>query len=178
MTAMAASYPAPRQVSRAAAPMGWTNTPASNWGTFSPNALTDRRAAQRSSPEEDHMKFVHVATRTKDLEGAIKFYEQLGLTEKKRSELAKGKATLVFMAPEADNFAIELVYNWGKDDDYPGGERFGHFAFETEDIDAVLPVLELFGGRITRMPYLLEGDGPRLAFVDDPDGNSIELIQR
>ena len=65
------------------------------------------------------MKFVHVATRTKDLEAAIKFYEQLGLTEKKRSELTKGKATLVFMAPEADNFAIELVYNWGKDDDYP-----------------------------------------------------------
>ena len=50
------------------------------------------------------------------------------------------------MAPEAGNFAIELVYNWGKDDGYPGGERFGHFAFETEDIDAVLPVLELFGG--------------------------------
>ena len=50
------------------------------------------------------------------------------------------------MAPEAGNFAIELVYNWGKDDAYPGGERFGHFAFETEDIDAVLPVLELFGG--------------------------------
>jgi len=124
------------------------------------------------------MKFVHVATRTKDLERAVKFYEQLGLTEKKRSELTKGKATLVFMAPEADNFAIELVYNWGKDDDYPGGERFGHFAFETEDIDAVLPALELFGGRVTRQPYLLEGTGPRLAFVDDPDGNSIELIQR
>ncbi len=43
------------------------------------------------------------------------------------------------MEPEAGNFAIELVYNWGKDDAYPGGERFGHFAFETEDIDAVLP---------------------------------------
>ena len=97
------------------------------------------------------MKFVHVATRTRDLEAAVKFYEQLGLHEKKRqSELTKGKATLVFMAPEADNFAIELVYNWGKDDGYPGGERFGHFAFETEDIDAVLPVLELFGGRVTR----------------------------
>ena len=64
------------------------------------------------------------------------------------------------MEPEAGNFAIELVYNWGKDDAYPGGERFGHFAFETEDIDAVLPVLELFGGRVTRQPFLLEGDGP------------------
>jgi lactoylglutathione lyase len=124
------------------------------------------------------MKFVHVATRTRDLAAAIKFYEQLGLTEKKRSELTKGKATLVFMAPEADNFAIELVYKWGKDDDCPGGERCGHFAFETEDIDAVLPALELSGGRVTRRPYMLEGDGPRLAFVEDPDGNAVELIQR
>ena len=85
------------------------------------------------------MKFVHVATRTKDLEGAIKFYEQLGLHASRRKELTKGKATLVFMEPEEGNFAIELVYNWGKDDAYPGGERFGHFAFETDDIDAVLP---------------------------------------
>ena len=124
------------------------------------------------------MKFVHVATRTKDLEAAIRFYEQLGLTESRRSELTKGKATLVFMAPEAANFAVELVYNWGKDDGYPGGERFGHFAFEVEDIDAVLPALEGAGGKVTRPPYLLEGTGPRLSFVDDPDGNSIELIQR
>jgi lactoylglutathione lyase len=124
------------------------------------------------------MKFVHVATRTKDLEAAIRFYEQLGLTESRRSELTKGKATLVFMEPEAGNFAIELVYNWGRDDGYPGGERFGHFAFEVEDIDAVLPAIEGAGGKVTRAPYLLEGTGPRLCFVEDPDGNSIELIQR
>ena len=124
------------------------------------------------------MKFVHVATRTKDLEAAIRFYEQLGLTETRRSELTKGRATLVFMAPEAGNFAIELVYNWGKDDAYPGGERFGHFAFEVGDIDAVLPALEGAGGKVARPPYLLEGSGPRLCFIEDPDGNSIELIQR
>ena len=64
------------------------------------------------------------------------------------------------MEPEAGNFAIELVYNWGKDDGYEGGERFGHFAFEMEDIDAVLPVIELFGGRVTRLPYMLEGRRP------------------
>ena len=109
------------------------------------------------------MKFVHVATRTRDLETAIKFYEQLGLHEARRSELTKG---------------IELVYNWGKDDAYAGGDRFGHFAFETADIDAVLPVLELFGGRVTRQPFHLEGSGTRIAFVDDPDGNSVELIPR
>ena len=79
------------------------------------------------------------------------------------------------MAPEAGNFAIELVYNWGKDDAYPGGERFGHFAFEVEDIDPILPGIEAAGGRVTRPPYLLEGSGPRLCFIEDPDGNAVEL---
>jgi lactoylglutathione lyase len=124
------------------------------------------------------MKFVHVATRTRDLDGAIKFYEQLGMHCERRRELTRGKATLAFMEPEAGDFAIELVYNWGRDDAYPGGERFGHFAFEVEDIDAVTPVVELFGGRVTRPPYLLEGGGPRLCFIEDPDGNAIELIER
>jgi lactoylglutathione lyase len=125
------------------------------------------------------MKFVHVATRTKDLERAIQFYERLGMHCSRRRELTKGKATLAFMEPEAGNFAIELVYNWGRDDGYEGGERFGHFAFETDDLDAVLPIVEESGGRVTRPPYVLEGgDGPRLAFVEDPDGNAIELIER
>jgi lactoylglutathione lyase len=124
------------------------------------------------------MKFVHVATRTKDLDGAIKFYEQLGMHCERRKDLTKGKATLAFMAPEDGGFAIELVYNWGKDDPYPGGERFGHFAYEVEDIDAVLPGIEQAGGRVTRPAFLLEGSGPRICFVEDPDGNAIELIQR
>ena len=124
------------------------------------------------------MEFVHVATRTKDLDAAIAFYETFGMRCTRRRELTKGKATLAFMEPEAGNFAIELVYNWGRDDGYGGGERFGHFAFEVDEMNALLAAVEARGGRITRPPYLLEGDGPRLAFVEDPDGNAIELIER
>lgn len=124
------------------------------------------------------MEFVHVATRTKDLERAIRFYERLGMHCARRRELTQGRATLAFMEPEEGNFAIELVYNWGKDDAYAGGERFGHFAFVTDDIEAILPAIEQLGGKVTRQPYMLEGTGPRLAFVEDPDGNSIELIER
>lgn len=124
------------------------------------------------------MKFAHVATRTKDLEAAIAFYEAFGMTCSRRKELTKGKATLAFMEPPEGNFAIELVYNWGKDDDYPGGERFGHFAFEVEDLRALLTQVLDKGGTLVREPYLLEGSGPLLAFVADPDGNWIELIQR
>jgi len=124
------------------------------------------------------MKFVHVATRTKDLDAALAFYSALGLKESRRSELTKGKATLAFVEPPEGNFAIELVYNWGKDDAYEGGERFGHFAFDVEDIEALLPKLTAAGGTVLREPYLLEGTGPKIAFVADPDGNQIELIRR
>ena len=124
------------------------------------------------------MKFVHVATRTKDLDAALAFYEALGLKETRRSELTKGKATLAFIEPPEGNFAIELVYNWGKDDAYEGGERFGHFAFDVEDIAGLLPRLTAAGGTVLREPYLLEGAGPEIAFVADPDGNQIELIRR
>ena len=124
------------------------------------------------------MKFVHAATRTSDLDRALAFYEVLGLTLSHRTELQKGKATLAFIEPPEGNFALELVYNWGRDDPYDGGERFGHFAFEVEDIDGLLPRLVAGGGVVQRGPYLLEGTGPRLAFVTDPDGNPIELIER
>jgi lactoylglutathione lyase len=124
------------------------------------------------------MKFVHVATRTKDLDAALAFYAALGMKESRRSELTKAKATLAFVEPPEGNFAIELVYNWGKDDAYEGGERFGHFAFDVEDIEALLPKLTAAGGTVLREPYLLEGTGPKIAFVADPDGNQIELIRR
>jgi lactoylglutathione lyase len=124
------------------------------------------------------MKFVHVATRTSDLDRALAFYEILGLRLTEKTELQKGKATLAFVEPPEGNFALELVYNWGKDDAYEGGERFGHFAFEVDDIDGLLPRLVAGGGAVQREPFLLEGAAPRLAFVADPDGNSIELIER
>ena len=123
------------------------------------------------------MKFVHVATRTKDLDAAIAFYGLLGMKLRDKRELTKNQATLAFIEPADGNFAIELVYNWGKDDAYDGGARFGHFAFEVDDIDALLPRIVAAGGSVSREPFLLEGDGPRLAFVVDPDGNSIELIE-
>lgn len=124
------------------------------------------------------MRFEHVATRTKDLEAAIAFYSALGMTVDHSKELTKGKATLAFLMTPERNFAIELVYNWGKDDGYAGGERFGHFAFAVDDIEALLPAIERAGGSLARGPYLLEGSGPKIAFVTDPDGNEVELIER
>jgi lactoylglutathione lyase len=125
------------------------------------------------------MKFVHVATRTRDLDAAVRFYELLGMREARRSELTKNEATLAYMAPPEDNFVIELVYNWGKDTPYDGGERFGHFAFDVEDLDGTYRrLVEGGAGEVGRPPAPLEGRGHRIAFVADPDGNWIELIER
>ena len=125
------------------------------------------------------MEFVHVATRTKDLEAAIAFYERLGLHCARKSELTKNKATLAYMARPSGDFSIELVYNWGKDTPYDGGERFGHFAFDVDDIETEYARLLAAGGtEVGRAPAPLQGEGHRIAFVADPDGNWIELIER
>jgi lactoylglutathione lyase len=125
------------------------------------------------------MKFVHVATRTKDLDRALAFYELLGMRCRDKKELTRNKATLAFVEPAESNFAIELVYNWGQDEDYAGGDRFGHFAFEVENVDETYAKLVAAGAEGVREPTLLQGVGPsKIAFVADPDGNWIELIQR
>jgi lactoylglutathione lyase len=125
------------------------------------------------------MKFVHVATRTKNLDQAIAFYEQLGMQCRDKKELTKNKATLAFVEPAEGNFAIELVYNWDQDEAYAGGDRFGHFAFEVENLDETYARLVAAGAEGVREPALLQGVGPsKIAFVADPDGNWIELIER
>jgi lactoylglutathione lyase len=126
------------------------------------------------------MRFVHAATRTRDIDAAIRFYELLGMKIAQRKEMEKNAATLVYMEPPEGNFQIELVYNWGRDDAYEGGDRFGHFAFEVQGIDEQYARLLAGGaGDIGRPPSLLQGIGPtKIAFVADPDGNWIELIER
>ena len=124
------------------------------------------------------MKFVHAATRTLDLDAAIRFYEQLGLHESRRSELQTNRATLVFMEPESGNFAIELVSNWDRDTPYDGGDRFGHFAFHVGDLDDTYRRLVEAGAQeVGRPPAPLEGRGRRIAFIADPDGTWVELIE-
>jgi lactoylglutathione lyase len=125
------------------------------------------------------MKFVHIATRTMDLDAAVAFYGHLGFECRRKRELTKGKATLAFMHHDEADVEIELVYNWDRDTPYEGGQRFGHFAFDVEDLDETYARLVAAGAsEVGRAPAALEGEGPRIAFVADPDGNWIELIER
>ena len=127
------------------------------------------------------MRFLHAMVRVADLDAALGFYcGLLGLREVSRTDDAKGRYTLVFLAAPGDRIEsegrpaplVELTYNWDAEI-YAGGRNFGHLAFEVDDIYAACARLRVGGVVIARPPR----DG-RMAFVRSPDGISIELLQK
>ncbi|SFR19073.1 VOC family protein [Poseidonocella sedimentorum] len=123
------------------------------------------------------IEYLHTMVRVKDLDASIKFYELLGLTERRRIENEGGRFTLVFLCPpgQADGTAdVELTYNWDGDEGLPSDSRhFGHLAYRVDDIYALCQTLMDAGITINRPPR----DG-HMAFVRSPDNVSIELLQR
>ena len=120
------------------------------------------------------VKYLHTMVRVKNIEESKKFYcDLLGLKEIKRKESEEGKFTLVFLAaPNQDDIALELTYNWNTNEIYSEGRNFGHLAFEVSDIYEICIRLQKAGIIINRPPR----DG-RMAFVRSPDNISIELLQ-
>lgn len=126
----------------------------------------------------------HTMLRVKDLEKSVDFYSRLfGMTIFRRIENEGGKYTVVFLGygSEDSQPAIELTYNWGKDDDYDKGDGYGHIAIGVPDIYGLCAALEEAGAEIPRAPGPLKHGGPNapvIAFVKDPDGYMIELGER
>ena len=120
------------------------------------------------------IKYLHTMVRVKNIEESKKFYcDLLGLKEIKRKESEEGKFTLVFLAaPNQEDIALELTYNWNTNEIYSEGRNFGHLAFEVSDIYEICIKLQKAGVTINRPPR----DG-RMAFVRSPDNISIELLQ-
>jgi lactoylglutathione lyase len=120
------------------------------------------------------VKYLHTMVRVKNIEESKKFYcDLLGLKEIKRKESEEGKFTLVFLAaPNQQDVALELTYNWNTNEIYSEGRNFGHLAFEVSDIYEICIRLQKAGVIINRPPR----DG-RMAFVRSPDNISIELLQ-
>ena len=121
------------------------------------------------------IKYLHTMVRVKNIEESKKFYcDLLGLKEIKRKESEEGKFTLVFLAaPNQEDIALELTYNWNTNEIYSEGRNFGHLAFEVSDIYEICIRLQKAGVIINRPPR----DG-RMAFVRSPDNISIELLQK
>jgi lactoylglutathione lyase len=122
------------------------------------------------------IEYLHTMVRVKDLEASKRFYELLGLKERRRSENEKGRFTLVFLCPpgqEDGTHDVELTYNWDGDEGLPSDSRhFGHLAYRVEDIYAKCQELMDAGVTINRPPR----DG-YMAFVRSPDNVSVELLQ-
>ncbi len=126
------------------------------------------------------MRLLHTMIRVGDLQRAIDFYTQvLGMTLNRRSENESQKYSLAFVGygTNPDHAEIELTYNWGVDR-YEPGTAFGHIALGVPDVAAACARIKAAGGNVTREAGPVKGGTTIIAFVQDPDGYKIELIQR
>jgi len=118
--------------------------------------------------------------RVADLEASKKFYsEALGMRVLREKEYPEGKFTLCFMGygEEKDTAVVELTYNWGRSE-YTIGDAYGHLAIGTDDIAGTCDRVRKLGYRVTREPGPMKHGTTVIAFVEDPTGYKIELIER
>lgn len=124
------------------------------------------------------MKFLHSMIRVKDIDASLKFYTELlnmKLDEKKRLD----DCMLYFLSDEENTCQIELTYNdETQEKGYENGNCFGHFAFSCESLEKFTEKLHSLGYEYLYEPFDLNGKGSMIAFVKDPDGNEIELIEK
>jgi lactoylglutathione lyase len=127
-------------------------------------------------------KFLHTMIRVRELEPSIAFYTNLlGMKELRRTEVPAGRYTLAFVgyASNAEGQAeIELTYNWDQDGPYDIGTAFGHLAVGVPDVAAACDKVRHGGGKVTREAGPVKHGTTVIAFVEDPDGYKIELIER
>jgi lactoylglutathione lyase len=117
--------------------------------------------------------------RVGNLERSIKFYtEILGMTLLRQKDYPDGKFTNAFLGygDEKENTALELTYNWDTDH-YDMGNGFGHLAIEVNDVYEAAEKIRQQGGKIIREPGPMNAGTTILAFVADPDGYEIELLE-
>ena len=110
--------------------------------------------------------------RVSDPDATIRFFNLLGLEERRRKEVPEGRFTLIFLGVPGEDPEVELTHNWDEGG-YQGGRNFGHLAYEVDDIYQSCERLMDAGVTINRPPR----DG-RMAFVRTPDNISIELLQK
>jgi len=126
------------------------------------------------------MRILHTMLRVGDLQRSIDFYTKvLGMTLLRTSENPEYKYTLAFVGygSNPDHAELELTYNWGTDR-YEMGTAYGHLAISADDIVAACDSVRANGGNVTREPGPVKGGTTVIAFVTDPDGYKIELIER
>jgi lactoylglutathione lyase len=125
------------------------------------------------------MRLLHTMLRVGDLDRSLEFYTNvLGMKVLRRTDYPEGKFTLAFVGyqNESEGAVIELTHNWDTSS-YDLGNGYGHIALEVEDAYAACAAIKEKGGRVTREAGPMKHGTTVIAFVEDPDGYKIELIQ-
>lgn len=125
------------------------------------------------------MRFLHTMLRVGDMQRSIDFYTQvMGMKLLRTTDRPEQKYTLAFLGYQAnpDQAEIELTYNYGVDH-YDIGSAYGHIAIGVPDAYAACDRIKAAGGKVTREAGPVAGGRTVIAFVQDPDGYKIELIQ-
>ena len=126
------------------------------------------------------MRMLHTMLRVGNLEKSIAFYtDVLGMKLLRQSENTEYKYTLAFVGygDESEHTVLELTYNWDTDN-YDLGNAYGHIALQVPDAYAACEKIKAAGGNVTREAGPVKGGTTVIAFVTDPDGYKVELIQR
>lgn len=126
-------------------------------------------------------RLLHTMIRVLDLDKSIQFYTQLlGMRLLRRTDYEGGRFTLAFVGygEESDTAVLELTHNWDQTEPYAIGTGFGHLAIGVADIYAACDALRAAGVKITREPGPMKHGSTVIAFVEDPDGYKVELIER
>ena len=131
--------------------------------------------------ETEGYRFLHTMIRVKDLDKSIDFYTRmLGMKLLRRKDFEGGRFTLAFVGygDEADHTVIELTHNWDQEEGYDLGSGFGHLALGGPDIYGACTRLAAEGVNIPRKPGPMAHGSTVIAFIEDPDGYKIELIEK
>ena len=125
------------------------------------------------------MRMVHTMLRVGDLERSVAFYtDVLGMQLLRRKDYASGRFTLAFLGygDEQDHTVLELTHNWDTEH-YDLGDGYGHIALGVQDIQATCAGIADRGGRLVREPGPMKHGSTVIAFLEDPDGYKVELIE-
>lgn len=126
------------------------------------------------------MRILHTMLRVGDLDKSIAFYtDVMGMKLLRKRDNEEYRYTLAFVGyqEESEGAVLELTHNWDTSE-YDLGNGYGHVALEVDDIYATCTAIEKMNGKITRAPGPVKGGTTVIAFVEDPDGYKIELIEK
>ncbi|BAI72250.1 lactoylglutathione lyase [Azospirillum sp. B510] len=126
-------------------------------------------------------RLLHTMLRVLDLEKSLDFYTRLlGMKLLRRNDYEGGRFTLAFVGygEESDTAVLELTHNWDQKEPYEIGTAYGHIALGVPDIYATCEKLAAEGVKITRAPGPMKHGSTVIAFIEDPDGYKVELIER